>query len=74
MDQYESINIKLDTFLSCFKKSNELSNAKRMPLNIFDATGQLVGTFYSPSAFKELNKQINGMKDEITCLQQRSRS
>lgn len=70
---YNSININQDVFLKYYyRKAIGLNWAKNIPFSIIGKNGQLVGVYYSSSAFDHFHNQVNEMKKEIAQLQKHS--
>lgn len=74
IDFQQAINMKKKLFIDCFEQANQLSNAKQLPIMIFDNEDSLVGTYYSVKAFKRHCEQFKQLRDEILKLQQSLRS
>lgn len=71
----QTINVTQSTFMNYFDKVNEMSNSDKLPIGLLDQDGELVGVYFSRSAFaksltdkESIHKTILSLKEQLKKL------
>ncbi|MBB1069377.1 hypothetical protein H5S40_04300 [Limosilactobacillus sp. RRLNB_1_1] len=70
----QAVNTKQDLFLDCFKQANQLSTAKNLPIAVVNRNYELVGMYFSKSAYQKHIQVTKELADEIKLLQEHRRN